>query len=38
MDYAMPFPKFQRVKNYIQFVNDKKFQEEVMKNTKSINR
>ena len=28
MDYAMPFPKFQRVSNYIQFVNNKKFQEE----------
>ena len=28
MDYAKPRPKFERLKNYIQFVNEQKFIEE----------
>jgi len=31
MDYQNPFPKFERLKNYIQFVNEKKFQDEARK-------
>lgn len=31
MDYASPFPRFERVKNYIQFVNEQKFHEESKK-------
>ena len=31
MDYASPFPRFERLKNYIQFVNEQKFHEEAMK-------
>ena len=28
MDYASPFPKFERLKNYIQFINNQKYIEE----------
>lgn len=33
MDYASPFPRFERVKNYVQFVNEQKFYEETKKLT-----
>jgi len=36
MDYAKPRPKFERLKNYIQFVNEQKFIEESNKFVGSI--
>ena len=31
MDYQNPFPKFQRLQNYIQFVNEQKYEEDIRK-------